>query len=58
MSEQRKDEAPSDVLPVEGRKKPYEKPKFQYERVFERLALSCGKIDTTEEQCGTQACSS
>ena len=29
-----------------------------YERVFERMALSCGKIDATEEQCSIQASSS
>jgi len=25
-------------------KKPYQKPSFRYERVFETLALACGKI--------------
>ena len=28
-------------------KKPYRKPGFRYERVFETLALACGKIQTT-----------
>jgi hypothetical protein len=32
-------------------KKPYQKPTFQYERVFETMALSCGKRDATEFQC-------
>ena len=32
-------------------KKPYEKPSFRYERVFETMALSCGKIDSTQSQC-------
>lgn len=27
-------------------KKPYHKPEFRYERVFETLALACGKIQT------------
>ncbi len=27
-------------------KKPYRKPEFRYERVFETLALACGKIQT------------
>ncbi len=27
-------------------KKPYRKPEFRYERVFEALALACGKIQT------------
>lgn len=32
-------------------KKPYHKPSFRYERVFETMALSCGKINPTEFQC-------
>jgi hypothetical protein len=32
-------------------KKPYRKPGFLRERVFETTALSCGKIQTTEGQC-------
>ncbi len=32
-------------------KKPYQKPSFKFERVFETMALSCGKIDPTEGQC-------
>ncbi len=32
-------------------KKPYLKPEFRYERVFETMALSCGKISPTEFQC-------
>jgi len=28
-------------------KKPYVKPSFERERVFETMALSCGKIGTT-----------
>ncbi len=32
-------------------KKPYQKPEFRYERVFETMALSCGKISPTEFQC-------
>ena len=42
----------------ENTKKPYQKPAFQHERVFERMALSCGKMDPTEEQCNLQASSS
>jgi len=26
-------------------------PAFRYERVFETMALSCGKIDSTQAQC-------
>jgi len=32
-------------------KKPYQKPAFRYERVFETMALSCGKVSPTEFQC-------
>jgi hypothetical protein len=32
-------------------KKPYQKPEFRHERVFETMALSCGKVSPTEFQC-------
>jgi hypothetical protein len=32
-------------------KKPYVKPGFRSERVFETMALSCGKTISTEGQC-------
>ena len=32
-------------------KKLYQKPAFRYERVFETLALSCGKIAPTQSTC-------
>ena len=32
-------------------KKPYDKPAFRFERVFETQALSCGKIGGTSTQC-------
>jgi hypothetical protein len=32
-------------------KRKYEKPAFRFERVFETMALSCGKISPTEFQC-------
>jgi hypothetical protein len=34
-----------------GKKKPYLKPAYRSEQVFERMALSCGKISPTEFQC-------
>jgi hypothetical protein len=34
----------------ETRKKPYQKPEFRFERVFETRALSCGKTGT-QAQC-------
>jgi len=33
------------------KKKNYQKPAFRYERVFETLALSCGKIAASTGSC-------
>lgn len=35
----------------QAQKKPYRKPEFFCERVFETTALSCGKIWATQMQC-------
>jgi len=32
-------------------KKPYQKPSFRYERVFETSALSCGKVQASQSGC-------
>jgi hypothetical protein len=32
-------------------KKPYRKPEFRYERVFETLALACGKVHGNQLTC-------
>jgi hypothetical protein len=32
-------------------KKPYQEPAFRHEKVFETMALSCGKISATQSQC-------
>jgi hypothetical protein len=32
-------------------KKPYQKPAFRSERVFETMALACGKISATSGPC-------
>jgi len=32
-------------------KKPYQEPAFRHERVFETMALTCGKMSATEFQC-------
>lgn len=37
--------------PKPGSKKPYQKPAFRHERVFEQSALACGKISTTQSGC-------
>jgi len=34
-----------------ARKKPYLKPSFQREKVFETMALTCGKVHTTQMGC-------
>jgi len=34
-----------------GSKKPYVKPEFRHEKVFETMALSCGKIQNTQGGC-------
>jgi hypothetical protein len=33
------------------KKKPYTAPSFRYESVFEISALSCGKVQTTQQGC-------
>lgn len=33
------------------KRKPYQRPAFRYERVFETMALSCGKTNSTQSQC-------
>jgi hypothetical protein len=32
-------------------KKPYVKPMVRHERVFETMALSCGKVQSTQSGC-------
>lgn len=32
-------------------RKPYTKPAFVFEKAFETMALSCGKINITQAQC-------
>jgi hypothetical protein len=32
-------------------KRPYTKPEFQHEKVFETMALACGKLGPTQAQC-------
>jgi len=33
------------------KKRPYVKPSFEFERVFETMALACGKLSPTQAQC-------
>ena len=32
-------------------RKPYVKPAFEFDRVFETTALACGKVNATQAQC-------
>jgi hypothetical protein len=32
-------------------RKPYQKPAFRFERVFETMALACGKTSSTQSHC-------
>jgi hypothetical protein len=32
-------------------RKPYSKPEFRYERVFETMALACSKVSITQFTC-------
>jgi hypothetical protein len=34
-------------------KKPYLKPAFRHEKVFETMALACGKMQATQASCRT-----
>lgn len=34
-----------------GKKRPYLKPAFAHEQIFETMALSCGKITGTQGAC-------
>jgi hypothetical protein len=36
---------------LEQKKKLYQKPTFRHERVFETMALACGKVSPTQAQC-------
>lgn len=50
-SDQRK--VPSNPVSGEAAKKPYLKPAFRREKVFETMALACGKINATQLSCRT-----
>jgi hypothetical protein len=45
------DEAKSAIDRPEMNKKPYQKPEFQCEKVFETMALACAKHPGTGRQC-------
>lgn len=52
MSEKRDQQAERQLSPPPNEvKRPYQKPAFRYERVFETMALACGKIQPTQQPC-------
>jgi hypothetical protein len=55
MTNERKNRPPTDTDSVEDTaakpKRAYVKPAFQHEKVFETMALACGKLGPTQAQC-------
>lgn len=51
MSEQSGTGANDNTNAAPAKKKKYEKPAFRYERVFETMALSCGKTSPVSQNC-------
>jgi len=51
-------EKPARQSAIVKNKKPYQKPAFRHERVFETAALSCGKIAGTSAICNSSRKSS
>ena len=47
------DKSPDTPPTPATKKKPYVKPSFRYEKVFETTALSCGKTPNASFQCNT-----
>jgi hypothetical protein len=46
-----KAEDPGPKLDSASPRKPYGKPQFRFERVFETMALACGKVSPTQKHC-------
>jgi hypothetical protein len=51
MSDQQEQPKNRQATEQSRKKKPYCKPDFKFERVFETMALSCGKISPVQAQC-------
>lgn len=43
--------SPTEAEPPVRSRKPYVKPAFRFDRVFETTALACGKVTATQGQC-------
>jgi hypothetical protein len=48
---EREEPASESSAKAPAKKKPYQKPAFRQEPMFETMALSCGKINSTQGQC-------
>jgi hypothetical protein len=51
MSSSKQTAPPPGSPPGSGLKKPYQKPAFVHETVFETMALACGKTNPVSGQC-------
>jgi hypothetical protein len=51
MNDAARAEAQASKTESEPRRKPYQKPQFRFERVFETMALACGKVSPTQKHC-------
>jgi hypothetical protein len=51
MQSDNKGTAASQGEEVSADRKPYEPPQVRHERVFETMALSCGKVQATQGSC-------
>jgi hypothetical protein len=45
------DKLSKSLEPRAASKRPYVKPAFRHEQVFETMALACGKVSATQNQC-------
>jgi hypothetical protein len=50
-SKEEKDRQPATGKTIPVAKRPYVKPQVRHEKVFETMALTCGKVQTTQGQC-------
>lgn len=44
----------SPTTPQDDQRRPYLKPEFRHESVFETMALACGKISGTQAACNSR----
>ena len=51
MSREKDSNQPRQPLDMGTAKKPYRKPAFRHELVFETMALACGKVNQTQAAC-------